>query len=266
MLDALREAGLRYAFVSNADNLGATLDAALLDFFASSGAPFLMEVADRTAADRKGGHLAVRPGGGLVLREIAQTPDDDLDAFQDVARHRYFNTNSLWVDLDALEEALRAGGGALDLPLIINRKTVDPKDPDSPAVLQLETAMGAAIDVWEGARAVRVPRGRYSPVKTTNDLLAIRSDAYVLTDDQRVQLAPERGSRPPEVDLGKPFKLVAGFEERFPDGAPSLLAFERREVEGDVAFGGGVVVRGRVRVAQEGPGRHTVPAGTVLEG
>ena len=266
MLDALREAGLRYAFVSNADNLGATLDPALLDFFAASGAPFLMEVADRTPADRKGGHLAVRRGGGLALREIAQTPEEDVAAFQDVARHRYFNTNSLWVDLDALQEALEAGGGALDLPLIVNRKTVDPKDPGSPAVLQLETAMGAAIDVWEGAQAVRVPRGRYSPVKTTNDLLAIRSDAYVLTDDQRVQLAPERDGRPPEIDLDTPFKLVGGFEERFPEGPPSLLACERLEGAGDVAFEGGVVVRGRVRVAQEGPARHTVPAGTVLEG
>jgi UTP--glucose-1-phosphate uridylyltransferase len=132
MLDALREAGLRYAFVSNADNLGATLDPALLDFFAASGAPFLMEVADRTPADRKGGHLAVRRGGGLALREIAQTPEDDVAAFQDVARHRYFNTNSLWIDLDALRDALRAGGGALDLPLIVNRKTVDPKDPARP--------------------------------------------------------------------------------------------------------------------------------------
>jgi UTP--glucose-1-phosphate uridylyltransferase len=266
MLDALRGAGVRYAFVSNADNLGATLDPALLDFFATSQAPFLMEVADRTAADRKGGHLAVRRGGGLVLREIAQTPDDDVDAFQDVARHRYFNTNSLWIDLDALQAALEAGGGALDLPLIVNRKTVDPKDAGSPAVLQLETAMGAAIDVWEGARAVRVPRGRYSPVKTTNDLLAIRSDAYVLTEDRRVQLAQARDGRPPEVDLDKRFKIVAGFEERFPEGAPSLIACERLEVEGDVAFAGGVVVRGRVRVAHDGPGRHTVPAGTVLEG
>ena len=94
--------------------------------------PFLMEVADRTPADRKGGHLARRAGGGgLVLREVAQTPDEDLDAFQDIARHRYFNTNTLWIDLRALAAVLRERGGVLGLPMIVNRKTVDPGDGDS---------------------------------------------------------------------------------------------------------------------------------------
>ncbi len=95
--------GYEYAFVSNADNLGATLDERILGWFAREELPFLMEVADRTEADRKGGHLAQRAdGGGLVLREIAQTPDDDVDAFQDTSRHRFFNTNTLWVNLRAL--------------------------------------------------------------------------------------------------------------------------------------------------------------------
>ena len=67
-----------------------------------------------------------------MLREIAQTPDDDLDAFQDVERHRYFNTNNLWLDLRALDAVLRARDGVLGLPMIVNRKTVDPRDPSSP--------------------------------------------------------------------------------------------------------------------------------------
>ena len=260
MLDALRGAGLRYAFVSNADNLGATLDPALLDFFASSGAPFLMEVADRTAADRKGGHLAVRRGGGLVLREIAQTPDDDVDAFQDVARHRYFNTNSLWIDLDALQAALEAGGGALDLPLIVNRKTVDPKDAGSPAVLQLETAMGAAIGALDGAGLLLVPRTRFAPVKTTDDLLALRSDVYTVDEESRICRV---GDGPPCIELDpKHFKTVAKFESHFPHGAPSLKHARRFIVRGDFTFGAGVTVLGDVEV--EGPAQ--VPDGAVLRG
>ncbi|MCW3011160.1 MAG: UTP--glucose-phosphate uridylyltransferase [Solirubrobacterales bacterium] len=267
MLPALLGKGYRYAFVSNADNLGAVLDPELLAWFAGEGAPFLMEVADRSAADRKGGHLARRRGGGLVLRELAQAHEEDLEHFQDVTRHRFFNTNNLWVDLQALEAALEAAGGALDLPLIVNRKTVDPKDADSTPVLQLETAMGAAIDVWDGAQAIRVPRRRYAPVKTTNDLLAVRSDAFVLTQDARVELAPERAGRPPVVDLDpEHFKLVDAFEERVPAGPPSLVACERLTVRGDVAFGAGVVVRGVASVEHEGPGRLELPAGTVLEG
>jgi UTP--glucose-1-phosphate uridylyltransferase len=153
--------------------------------------------------------------------------------------------------------------GVLGLPLIVNRKTVDPGDKSTPEVFQLETAMGAAIGVFEGARPVRVSRQRFSPVKTTEDLLALRSDAYVLTDDARVELAPERGGTPPVVDLDdEHYKLLRDFEARFPAGAPSLVGAERLAVEGDVEFGSGVVLRGSVTVR----GPRKVADGEVLEG
>jgi UTP--glucose-1-phosphate uridylyltransferase len=255
MRDALLAHGHRYAFISNSDNLGATLDTRILAWFVQSGAPFAMEAADRTPADRKGGHLARRPGGGLALREIAMTPEADLGAFQDISRHRYFNTNSLWLDLAQLP-----ADGVLDLPLIVNRKTVDPRDKSSTPVIQVETAMGAAIDVLDGAVAVRVPRTRMAPVKTTDDLLSVRSDAYELTPESRIQLAPARAGRPPDVDLDEHFKLVHDFDARFPAGPPSLLECERLVVTGDVVFGKDVVVRGDVRV--EGPLR--IPDGAIL--
>jgi UTP--glucose-1-phosphate uridylyltransferase len=263
MLDALLERGYRYAFVSNSDNLGAVLEPRVLAWVAGSEIPFAMEVTDRTEADRKGGHLARRRGGGFLLRETAQTPEADLEALQDISRHRYVNTNNLWVDLQALADVLEARGGVLGLPLIVNRKTVDPADKSTPPVYQLETAMGAAIGVFEGALPVRVPRRRFSPVKTTEDLLALRSDAYVLADDARVELAPERDGTPPVVDLDdEHYKLLRDFDARFPAGAPSLVACERLAVEGDVVFGRGVVVRGAVTV--RGPRR--VDDGAVLSG
>jgi UTP--glucose-1-phosphate uridylyltransferase len=149
----------------------------------------------------------------------------------------------------------------LELPMIVNAKTVDPTDPDSTPVVQLETAMGAAIGVFDGAAAVHVPRRRFVPVKKTSDLLVVRSDAYVLTEDWNVRLAPER-ERPPLVELSDEFKLISDFDARFPNGAPSLIGCERLEVEGDVSFGRDVVVRGSVRV--EGPRR--IDDGAVLEG
>jgi UTP--glucose-1-phosphate uridylyltransferase len=268
MLQALLDAGYEYAFVANVDNLGAVMEPRILAWLARKRIPFLMEVADRTEADRKGGHLARRPDGGLVLREIAQTPDADVDAFQDIARHRFFNTNTLWIDLRALGAVLEERGGVLGLPMIVNRKTVDPGDSGSPPVFQLETAMGAAIDVFDGARAIRVPRTRFAPVKTTNDLLALRSDAYVLHDDGRVALAPERsGGGAPLVDLDpEHFKLVRDFDARFAAGAPSLVACERLAVRGDVAFGARVVVRGTVTVQQGGSGQRRIEDGAVREG
>jgi UTP--glucose-1-phosphate uridylyltransferase len=264
MLKELLEHDYEYAFVSNSDNLGAVLDPRILGWFASERLPFAMEVTERTESDRKGGHLARRRSDGrLVLREIAQTPDEDLDAFQDVTRHRYFNTNTLWVNLRTLADVMHERGGVLGLPMIANRKTVDPGDPGSPAVIQIETAMGAAIDVFEGAAAIRVPRRRFAPVKTTNDLLALRSDAYVLTPRWHVELAPERGDRAPFVDLDPAYyKLLRDFEVRFPVGPPSLVLCERLTVRGDVVFGRGVVVRGSVEI--EGPTR--IEDGAVLEG
>jgi UTP--glucose-1-phosphate uridylyltransferase len=267
MLDTLLENGYRYAFVSNSDNLGAVLDPRILAWFAREEIPFLMEAADRTDADRKGGHLAARPGDGLVLRESAQAPEEDMDAFQDVRRHRYFNTNTLWVNLQVLADTLERRGGILPLPMIANRKTVDPSDKSSPAAIQVETAMGAAIGVFEGARAVRVPRRRFAPVKTTNDLLAVRSDAYVLTEEAHVQLAPERGDAPPIVELDSRFyKLLPDFEARFPAGPPSLVDCDRLTVVGDVRFGSEVVVRGSAVVEHPDGDQLQLADGTVLEG
>jgi UTP--glucose-1-phosphate uridylyltransferase len=262
-LDDLLGHGYRFAFVSNSDNLGAVLEPRILAWMAREEIPFAMEVTQRTEADRKGGHIAHRPGGGYVLRETAQTPEEDLEALQDISRHRYVNTNNLWVDLRALADVLREREGVLGLPLIVNRKTVDPGDKSTPEVFQLETAMGAAIGVFDGAQPVRVPRRRFSPVKTTEDLLALRSDAYVLADDARVELAAERDGTPPVVDLDDDhFKLLRDFDAHFPAGAPSLVACERLAVEGDVTFGREVVVRGTVTLS--GPRR--IEDGAVLEG
>jgi UTP--glucose-1-phosphate uridylyltransferase len=268
MLEELLDKGYEYAFVANSDNLGATLEPRILAWFAREELPFAMEVADRTEADRKGGHIATRrDGGGLVLREVAQTPDEDVDSFQDTERHRYFNTNNLWLNLRTLAKVMDERDGVLGLPMIVNRKTVDPADKSSPAVFQLETAMGAAIDVFDGAAALRVPRTRLAPVKTTNDLLVLRSDAYALTDDGRVQLADERDGRPPLVDLDDDhFKLLRDFDARFQAGPPSLVECQRLTVEGDVAFGADVVVRGSVRVENDGDEQLRIDDGTVLEG
>jgi len=260
MLEELLERGFEYAFVANSDNLGAVVEPRILTWMRAERVPFLMEVTERTEADRKGGHLALRKADGrLVLRETAQTPDEDKAALQDLGKHRYANTNNLWVSLRALDEAMRERDGVLGLPMIRNQKTVDPGDKSSPAVFQIETAMGAAIEVFEGARALVVPRTRFAPVKTTDDLLALRSDAYRLTDDSRVELVPDSL---PIVTLDPDYyKLMRDFDARFPDGPVSLAGAERFEVDGDVTFGADVVARGSVKV--EGPA--TIASGTVLE-
>jgi UTP--glucose-1-phosphate uridylyltransferase len=215
MLETLLERGYRYAFVSNSDNLGAVLEPRVLAWMAREQIPFVAEAPVRTESDRKGGHLARRrDGGALVLRETSQIADEDVEAFEDLSRHRYFNANNLWIDLRALADLLDERGGVLGLPMIVNRKTVDPTDPSSPAVIQLETAMGAAVGVFEGARAIQVPRARFVPVKTTDDLLVLRSDAYRLGEGWRVEL-DRTPPVPPLVELDpRYFKVLREFDVR----------------------------------------------------
>ena len=265
-LEALRVRGFRHAFISNADNLGATPDGRIAAWMAEHDVPFGMEVCRRTRSDRKGGHVAVRKSDGrLILRDSAQVADEDTKHFQDITRHRTFNTNNLWIDLDRLAELMDGHDGVLGLPIIVNRKNVDPADPSSPKVIQLETGMGTAIETFEGSQAVLVDRSRFKPVKTTNDLLVLRSDVYELTEAGDLTTTHEGDE--PYVDLDPDhFKILADFEARFPAGPPSLVRADRLEVRGDVAFGKDVVVVGDVEITAADGDRRLIEDGAVLEG
>jgi UDP-N-acetylglucosamine pyrophosphorylase len=261
-LDKLLEKGFKYMFVSNSDNLGATMDLKILTHFAASGAPFMMEVADRTEADKKGGHLArSKEGGGLLLREAAQCPDEDEKAFQDTAKYTFFNTNNLWVDIVALKELFDKAGGAIPLPVIKNSKTVDPRDKASTKVLQLETAMGAAIECFPGATALVIPRTRFAPVKTTNDLFALRSDAYTLTPDCRIVLSESRKGVPPNIKLDGMYKFTDAMDKLIPEGPPSLIECAKLTVEGPMTFASGVVIKGTVTIKNSSDSPKAVAAG-----
>ncbi len=258
-LRALLDAGMRYLFVSNSDNLGAVLDPRILGWFVSQKLAFLMEVADRTPADRKGGHLARDRAGGLVLRELAQCPEPDREYFEDVERHRYFNTNNLWIDLRELERLLEQGLPAL--PLIRNAKTVDPTDPESPPVWQLESAMGAAVSLFPRAAALRVPRERFAPVKTTSDLLVVRSDRYEVSPAGHLVPAPgARHHTVVELDT-RFYGRLPDFEQRFLAPTPSLRECRRLKVQGDVLFDAGIVLRGDVHIVNRSSRQVRLPGG-----
>ncbi|WP_168583000.1 UTP--glucose-1-phosphate uridylyltransferase [Gephyromycinifex aptenodytis] len=261
VLDALIEAGFRYASVSNADNLGAGPDATLAGWFAATGAPYAAEVCRRTAMDRKGGHLAIRKEDDqLILRDTAQTAEDEMEFFTDEHRHPYFHTNNLWFDLRALRELLAERDGVLRLPLIRNVKTVDPKDSSSPEVVQVETAMGAAVEIFQGARAICVPRSRFLPVKTTNELLLLRSDVYDVDEAGRLSLVPEAA---PVISLDSHFKKIADFDERFSAGVPSLRQASALTVDGDWSFGANVTVTGDVHLQDDGAPQHVADGKTL---
>ena len=253
MLDALVDAGFRYASVANGDNLGAAPNARLAGWFAASGAPYAAEVCPRTVNDRKGGHLAIRVADGqLILRDTAQTAPEEMDFFTDEHRHPYFHANNLWLDLVRLRDTLRERNGVLGLPLIRNDKTVDPADPTSPKVVQLECAMGAAIEVFPGAMAIAVGRDRFLPVKTTNELMLLRSDVFEPGADGRLH---SRVARIPEVDLDpRHYKLIDDFDELV-RVVPSLCGAESLRVRGPWRFDAPAAVVGNVDLPDPGSPR-----------
>ena len=253
MLHQLIERGIHYAFVSNADNLGATLDERILEVLAEQDIPFLMEVTRRTKADSKGGHLAETKEGRLILRESAQCAPNERHLFQDIERHRYFNTNNLWINLKQLLARMEESGGILPLPVIANTKNADPRDEASEPVYQLETAMGSAMEVFPAAQALLVPRSRFAPVKTTDDLLALWSDLFELDARFHVIPNPRRTLPPIDIELDPQFyRMMSDFKARFPEGAPSLLQCEHLHVCGDYTFDSGTTLQGTVNLPDTG--------------
>lgn len=251
ILDILSARGIKYLFISNSDNLGARPSSTVAGYFAQTGAEFMVEVAQKTAADVKGGHFVIdKASGRTVLREMSQVHPDDQAAATDITRHPYFNTNNIWIRIDALREKLEKYNGILPLPLISNIKNVDPTDSESPKVVQLETAMGAAIGLFDHSACLKVDRPRFLPVKTTNDLFIMRSDRFHMTDNYEME---DGNYIFPNIDLDKRYyKNIDDFNERFPYSVPSIAAANSVTVKGDWTFGRGVSFFGDALLSDEG--------------
>ncbi len=245
ILDKLVNNGYEYAFISNADNLGATLNIDILGYLSQHKIPFLMEVANRTESDKKGGHLAFNSAGNLILREIAQCPEREKDDFQNYKKYKYFNTNNIWVNLKSLKKKLQETENNLKLPMIVNEKPVNPREKSSEKVVQLETAMGAAIEVFQGARALCVPRTRFVPVKTTNDLLKIRSDLYRLDNQYNLKAENPGKVNKITIDLDPAhYGKIDAFNKNFSNSEISLKKCDSLSIKGDIMFKGKIVFEG----------------------
>jgi UTP--glucose-1-phosphate uridylyltransferase len=265
ILNTLLDKGIVYAFISNSDNLGATLDESLLGYFVEKGFPFMMEVAPRTPSDVKGGHIARHKDGRLILRESAQCPENELSAFRDIKRYGFFNTNNIWINLKVLHELIQKNG-AVKLPIIRNPKTLDPRDENSPKVFQIETAMGAAISLFEGAAVIKVPASRFLPVKKCNDLLSIRSDRFIFSTENNLIANPNTGTKTIQVDLDPEYYgKIDLLDERFSRGIPSLTNCESLTIKGDVRFESNVAIRGKIVITNKGKTQGVIKKGTVVE-
>jgi len=258
LLDEFVKAGKKYCFISNIDNLGATVDLNILNMVISNNREFVMEVTDKTRADVKGGTL-IQYEGHLRLLEAAQVPKEHEEDFKSVKKFNVFNTNNLWISLPAIQRVLEEN--TLDMEIIVNPKQLE----GGVNVVQLETAIGAAMKCFDRASGVNVPRSRFLPVKMTSDLLLVMSNLYSLDSGSLCMSNKRMFASTPLVKLGgKEFKKVKDFLIRF-GSIPDMLELDHLTVSGDVTFGKGVSLRGTVIIIANHGDRIDIPAGAVLE-
>lgn len=250
--------GKNFCFISNIDNLGATVDLNILNLCFNQSHEFIMEVTDKTRADVKGGTL-IQYEGKLRLLEVAQVPKEHEEDFKSVKKFNVFNTNNLWISLDAIKRIMDER--TLDMEIIVNPKTLD----HGLNVYQLETAVGDAMKCFENALGLNVPRSRFLPVKKSSDLLLVMSNLYSLESGALVMSPKRMFPSTPLVKLGdNHFKKVAAFLARF-GSIPDMLELDHLTVSGDVTFGRGVSLRGTVIIIANHGDRIDIPAGAILE-
>lgn len=231
LLQEFLNQGYEYIFISNVDNLGATLDFEILEKIKELESSFVMEVAQRTESDKKGGHIALSDEDIYILRESAQVDPSDINDFQDFKKYSFFNTNSLWINIKELLRILVSHEGNLNLPVIINKKNLNPSDSNSLEIIQLENAMGSAISLFKDSKILQVPNERFIPVKNTSNLLFLRSDAVSM--DSNFRLHPTQGIL---IELNPKFyKNISDFEKKFKI-IPSLKNAKIVKINSDKIF------------------------------
>ena len=221
ILHQLQASHIDYLFISNADNLAATVDPTIVQYLAVSKPSFLMELTPKTDADKKGGTV-VDVNNRLTLWEIAQVTESQQALFES---QPYFNTNNIWVSVTALINAIESRQFKLD---IIKNKKVRDAQP----VIQMEYAMGSAIQSFSDAQVLVVPRTRFFPVKRTSDLLLLLSDCCSWSDSGQLDWDP---NQLPLITLSSPLNDVSHFFKYF-QRIPSIKHLESLQLSGPILF------------------------------
>lgn len=276
LLDRLLKRGVKYAFIANCENVAATPDLRIVDYMEKNQIDYVMEVTYRLPIDQYVGQpLIWKNTGRFTLREAAQVHPEELNQVYNPQRHPFFNTNNIWINLLALKELLHKYKGILPLPIVLEKRLLDPLKPEAGFVYHLETSIGAGIELFDRALLIEVPRTRYLAIKTTADLLAVRSDVYELGKDHRLIISSLRAKNPPLIKLDERFySFLDKFERFFPKGAPSLIKCGYFCVIGPVMFMNPVVCEGEKvifvnstdQIAQVLPGVYTTGEYIVSKG
>ncbi|KAH0556744.1 putative UTP--glucose-1-phosphate uridylyltransferase [Trichoglossum hirsutum] len=262
ILDELIERGIEIIFLSNVDNLGAVVDLRILQHMVETQAEYIMELTDKTKADVKGGTIIDYEGKARLL-ELAQVPKEHVQDFKSIKKFKYFNTNNIWLNLKAIKRVVQ--NNELELEIIQNLKSIpgDKKGESDISIIQLETAVGAAIRHFNNAHGVNVPRRRFLPVKTCSDLLLVKSDLYSMEHGQ-LNIDQARFGPAPLIKLGTDFKKVSDFQRRIPS-IPKIIELDHLTITGAVNLGRGVTLKGTVIIVATEGSTIDIPPGSILE-
>ncbi|KAH0543543.1 putative UTP--glucose-1-phosphate uridylyltransferase [Glutinoglossum americanum] len=262
ILDELIKRGIEILFLSNVDNLGAVVDLRILQHMVETKAEYVMELTDKTKADVKGGTI-IDYEGRVRLLELAQVPKEHVQDFKSIKKFKYFNTNNIWLNLKAIKRVVQ--NNELELEIIPNNKSIpaDKKGESDISIVQLETAVGAAIRHFNNAHGVNVPRRRFLPVKTCSDLLLVKSDLYSMKHGQ-LNIDQARFGPAPLIKLGTDFKKVSDFQRRI-SSIPKIIELDHLTITGAVNLGRGVTLKGTVIIVATEGSTIDIPPGSILE-
>ena len=197
MLDKLLSQGIKYIFISNIDNLGATFDNSILNYMIKHNYDFIMELTNKTINDTKGGTV-IRYNNQLNLLEASQVPKDKINEFSAI---KLFNTNNIWINLEAIK---LLDTNSINLDIIVNHNMYNNTN-----IIQLETAVGSAIKYFHSC-CINVPRTRFMPVKSSIDLFLLRSCFYELKNGYLKKII----DKPlPIINLPDSYKMIDCFEK-----------------------------------------------------
>jgi len=253
----LKSKGIKYLFVSNIDNLGATIDLKILNYQIDKKMDFIIEVTDKTLSDVKGGTI-INYDNRFKLLELAQVPEDKIDEFKSIKKFKIFNTNNIWVSVDAVDKMVNHKF-CDKMDVIVNNKNYN-----GDTIVQFETAIGSAIQCFpNSSMGINVPRSRFLPVKSTCDLFCVQSNLYSINEDFEL-ISKRINPGLPVVKFGTEFKKVDDYKKRFVN-IPNVLELDHLTVSGDVFFGKNVILKGTVIIVAHYGSRIDIPEGTVLE-
>ncbi|KAJ0106630.1 hypothetical protein Patl1_19459 [Pistacia atlantica] len=271
-LDVLLSQGKEYALVVHADNAAAVVDPKILNHLIQNKIEYCMEVTPTTSIDLRNSMINLRQGK-YQLVNITQNPAKHhcflLNTPADVlfccsfmikksdGKFKFIDTRNLWVDLKAVKRLV-------DTDALKMESLSASKEENGYKINLQDTAAGSAIRFFDHTMSINVPPSRFLPLNSTSDLLLLQSDLYSSIDGILVRNNARNNPSNPSIELGPEFEKVSDFLSRF-KSIPSIIKLDSLKVAGDVWFGAGITLKGRVNIAAKPGMKLEIPDGAVLE-